>query len=87
MQPTYRISATPKARILTVEVATPVHFGAPLLLALQGLSKTKQGKVRHQPVVGTAGADKRGNHLFRMDPSKLREFVRSLDAHGFKNKF
>ncbi|TXH11699.1 MAG: hypothetical protein E6R04_01225 [Spirochaetes bacterium] len=85
MQPTYRISTTPKARFISVEVSTPLPFGEPLLLALQSLSKTKAGKVRHQPLSAPAGTDKSGKHRFRLDVSRLQPFVQVLNRFQYKN--
>lgn len=85
MQPSYRISITPQSKFVTVRVSTPLPFGKPLLSALQALSKTAAGKVRHQPLSATAGTDKRGAHLFRLDPEKLPAFVQVLNKHHYKN--
>jgi hypothetical protein len=87
MQPSFRIASTPKARIITIEVVTPLQFGKPLLGALQRLSATSQGKVRHQPLSAPAGTDKRGTHRFRLNPRNLKPFVTMLTEHNFKNSF
>lgn len=87
MQPSFRIASTPKARIVTIEVSTPLEFGKPLLGALQALTRTTQGKERHQPLSGSAGADKSGIHRFRMNPRNLKPFVSKLTEHSFKNSF